>query len=312
MTETLAIGPFSPPEREALTAQFGCTLLAGPGDLARLGEEARAAIRAVAYKGHHPFGAAQMDMLPGLGIVANFGVGYDAIDVAAASERGVKVTNTPDVLNDDVADIAVALLLMTGRRMVQASDWARSGNWAERGEFPLNRKVSGGKAGILGLGRIGREIADRLAAFKMDIHYWARSEKDTPGWTYHDDPVALAEAVDYLIVALVGGPDTAGMVSRQVIRALGPRGILVNISRGSVVDEEALLHALESGVLAGAGLDVFLNEPKINPRFYALDTVTVQPHQGSGTVETRAAMAKLQRDNIAAFLSGGPLLTAVN
>jgi len=312
MTETLAIGPFSPPEREALTAQFGCTLLAGPGDLARLSEEARAAIRAVAYKGHHPFGAAQMDMLPGLGIVANFGVGYDAIDVAAASERGVKVTNTPDVLNDDVADIAVALLLMTGRRMVQASDWARSGNWAERGEFPLNRKVSGGKAGILGLGRIGREIADRLAAFKMDIHYWARSEKDTPGWTYHDDPVALAEAVDYLIVALVGGPDTAGMVSRQVIRALGPRGILVNISRGSVVDEEALLHALESGVLAGAGLDVFLNEPKINPRFYALDTVTVQPHQGSGTVETRAAMAKLQRDNIAAFLSGGPLLTAVN
>lgn len=312
MTATLAIGPFGPSEREALSAEFGSTFLAGPADLARLDDGARAAIRAVAYKGHHPFAAAQMDLLPGLGIVANFGVGYDAIDVAAASERGVKVTNTPDVLNDDVADIAVALLLMTGRRMVQASDWARSGNWAERGEFPLNRKISGGKAGILGLGRIGREIADRLAAFKMEIHYWARSEKDTPGWTYHDDPVALAEAVDYLIVALVGGPDTAGMVSRQVIRALGPRGILVNISRGSVVDEEALLHALESGVLAGAGLDVFLNEPKINPRFYALDTVTVQPHQGSGTVETRAAMARLQRDNIAAHLAGRPLLTAVN
>jgi len=312
MTETLAIGPFNTAEREALSAEFGCTLLAGPADLARLDEGARAAVRAVAYKGGQPFGAAQMEMLPGLGIVANFGVGYDAIDVAAADARGVKVTNTPDVLNDDVADIAVALLIMTGRRMVQASDWARSGNWAERGEFPLNRKVSGGKAGILGLGRIGREIANRLAAFKMDIHYWSRSEKDTPGWTHHDDPVALAEAVDYLIVALVGGQDTAGMVSRQVIRALGPRGILVNISRGSVVDEEALLHALESGVLAGAGLDVFLDEPKINPRFYALDSVTVQPHQGSGTVETRAAMAKLQRDNIAAFLAGRPLPTAVN
>ncbi len=312
MTETLAIGPFNTAEREALSAEFGSTLLAGPADLARLDEGARAAVRAVAYKGGQPFGAAQMEMLPGLGIVANFGVGYDAIDVAAADARGVKVTNTPDVLNDDVADIAVALLIMTGRRMVQASDWARSGNWAERGEFPLNRKVSGGKAGILGLGRIGREIANRLAAFKMDIHYWSRSEKDTPGWTHHDDPVALAEAVDYLIVALVGGQDTAGMVSRQVIRALGPRGILVNISRGSVVDEEALLHALESGVLAGAGLDVFLDEPKINPRFYALDSVTVQPHQGSGTVETRAAMAKLQRDNIAAFLAGRPLPTAVN
>lgn len=312
MTETLAIGPFNTAEREALSAEFGSTLLAGPADLARLDEGARAAVRAVAYKGGQPFGAAQMEMLPGLGIVANFGVGYDAIDVAAADARGVKVTNTPDVLNDDVADIAVALLIMTGRRMVQASDWARSGNWAERGEFPLNRKVSGGKAGILGLGRIGREIANRLAAFKMDIHYWSRSEKDTPGWTHHDDPVALAEAVDYLIVALVGGQDTAGMVSRQVIRALGPRGILVNISRGSVVDEEALLHALESGVLAGAGLDVFLDEPRINPRFYALDSVTVQPHQGSGTVETRAAMARLQRDNIAAFLAGRPLPTAVN
>jgi lactate dehydrogenase-like 2-hydroxyacid dehydrogenase len=232
--------------------------------------------------------------------------------VAAATARGIKVTNTPDVLSDDVADIAVAMLLMQGRRMVQGDAFVRSGRWQAGEEFPLNRKLSGGRAGILGMGRIGREIADRLAAFKMDIHYWARSEKPTPGWTFHADPVSLARSVDYLIVALVGGPDTRNMVSAEVLSALGPRGILVNISRGSVVDEAALLDALESGRLGGAGLDVFLNEPRIDPRFLALDTVVLQPHQGSGTVETRADMAKLQRDNIAALHAGKPLLTPVN
>ena len=196
--------------------------------------------------------------------------------------------------------------------MLQASDWARSGQWAAKGEYPLNRKISGGTAGILGLGRIGREIADRLAAFKMDIHYYSRSEKETPGWTYHATPGALAEAVDYLIIALVGGEDTAGIVSKDVIRALGPRGIVINISRGTTVDEEALIDALSSGGIAGAGLDVFLNEPNIDPRFYDLPNVVVQPHQGSGTVETRAAMGQLQRDNIAAFQKGEPLLTPVN
>ncbi|MDU8909801.1 2-hydroxyacid dehydrogenase [Aestuariicoccus sp. MJ-SS9] len=309
-SNVFAIGPFNPEERAALQETFAPVFLSGPDEIAA--QEGRDAVSAVAYKGHAPFGAAQMDLLPGLGIVANYGVGYDAIDVAAADARGIKVTNTPDVLSDDVADLAVAMLIMQGRQMIQASDWARSGNWAAKGEYPLNRKISGGRAGILGLGRIGREIADRLAAFKMDIHYFARSEKDTPGWTYHSDPVSLAGAVDYLIVALVGGPDTANIVSAEVLAALGPRGILVNISRGSCVDEEALIAALQSGGLAGAGLDVFLNEPNIDPRFYDLPNVVIQPHQGSGTVETRAAMAKLQRDNIAAHLTGAPLLTPVN
>lgn len=312
MTATLVIGPYSDADHAALAAAFAPLFVAGPDDIAGLAAEARGAITAVAYKGHKPFGAAAMDLLPGLRLVANYGVGYDAIDVAAAGARGIRVTNTPDVLNDDVADIAVALLLMQGREMEHASAWARSGQWREKGEYRLNRKVSGGRAGILGLGRIGREIADRLAAFKMDIHYFARSEKDTPGWTWHSDPVALARAVDYLFVALVGGKDTEKFVSAEVIDALGPRGILVNISRGTTVDEAALLDALEQGRIAGAGLDVFLHEPDIDPRFYALPNVVIQPHQGSGTVETRRAMGQLQRDNIAALHAGKPLLTQVN
>ncbi|KGK79686.1 2-hydroxyacid dehydrogenase [Thalassobacter stenotrophicus] len=312
MTHTLAIGPYNDDEKQGLTRELSPIYLDGPAGVADLDAARRDAIKAVAYKGHHAFGATEMDLLPNVGVVANYGVGYDAIDVKEASVRGIKVSNTPGVLNDDVADLAVAMLIMQGREMEHASAWARSGKWAEQGEYRLNRKVSGGRVGIVGLGRIGREIADRLAAFKMDIHYWSRSEKDTPDWTHHSDPVSLANAVDYLIVALVGGSDTEQFVSKEVIAALGSRGVLVNISRGSTVDEGALLDALESGAIAGAALDVFLNEPKIDPRFYALDNVVIQPHQGSGTVETRAAMAKLQRDNVLAFLGAKDLLTPVN
>jgi lactate dehydrogenase-like 2-hydroxyacid dehydrogenase len=239
-------------------------------------------------------------------------VGYDAIDVDAATERVIKVTNTPDVLNDDVADLAVAMLINVSRNMRMGEDWVRSGTWAEKGDMPLNRKVSGGKCGILGLGRIGRDIADRMAAFKMEMHYYARSEKNTPsGWTYHADPVDLARAVDYIVIALVGGPETAKFVSAEMIAALGDDGILVNISRGSVVDEGALLEALENGRLRGAGLDVFVGEPRIDPRFHRLENVVLQPHQGSGTVETRKAMGELQRDNVTAFLNGAALKSPV-
>ena len=312
MTSVLAIGPYAEAEIALLREAFDPQILDGPEEVAGLDAQIREAVTAVAYKGHHPFGAAEMAQLPNLGVVANFGVGYDAIDTNAASERGVRVTNTPDVLNDDVADLAVALLLAQCREIERAGAWARSGNWKAHGEWPLNRKVSGGVAGIVGLGRIGREIADRLAAFKMDIHYFARSEKQTPGWTYHADPVSLARAVDFLFVSIVGGEQTRGFVSRDAIEALGPRGVLVNVSRGTTVDEEALIEALEGGRIAGAALDVFLNEPDIDPRLLALDSVVVQPHQGSGTMETRLAMCRLQCDNIAAHLAGEALLTAVN
>ncbi len=312
MSKVIAIGNYSEADLAKLKETFDPVFLAETTEIGSLDEATRAGITAAGFKGHKPFGAEAMDLLPNLGVIANFGVGYDSINVAAASERDIRVTNTPDVLNDDVADLAVAMLLMCGREMEHASQWARSGSWAEKGEYRLNRKVSGGRAGILGLGRIGREIAERLVPFKMDLHYWSRSEKETPGWTYHDSPEALAAAVDYLIVATVGGKATENIVSKEVLEALGPRGILVNISRGSTVDEEALIAALKSGGIYGAGLDVFVNEPKIDERFYEFDNVVIQPHQGSGTVETRAAMAKLQRDNISAFLAGNDLLTPVN
>ena len=279
----------------------------------RMEPDEAALIRALAFKWPGPMNGALMDKLPNLELIANFGVGYDAIDVDAASARGIKVTNTPDVLTDDVADLAVAMLLGITRQIVQADAWVRTGDWAAKGDYPLLRKASGKRAGIVGLGRIGRAIADRLAAFHMPISYSSRSEKDTPeDWTHYTDPAAMAAEVDYLVIALAGGPDTAGMVSREVIEALGPSGTLVNISRGSTVDEEAMIEALQSGRLGAAALDVFATEPDPDPRFRDLNNVLLQPHQASATIETRQAMGQLQRDNISAFFDGKPLLTPVN
>lgn len=313
MSELLICGAnFKEDERARLANAYPSVFVGGPSEMADLDEPTRAAIKAIAYKGHAPFGGAEMDHFPNLGVIANYGVGYDAIDVEAASARGVKVTNTPNVLNDDVADLAIGMLIAQFRTFYRGETHVRSGAWAEQGEIPLNRKVTGTSVGIVGLGRIGREIADRCAAFKMDIHYTSRSEKETPGWTYHADPVEMARAVDVLIVALVGGKETENHVSKAVIDALGPRGVIVNISRGTTVDEAALLDALEQGRIAGAALDVFLNEPRIDPRFAKLDNVVLQPHQGSGSVETRRAMAELQLENIANFLSGKALVTPVN
>jgi len=309
----IAIGSYFDWDVSAMDARYTVHPVSSPEALADLPEDLRNDARAIAFKGHAPLGAAQMDLLPQLGLIANYGVGFDAIDVAAASARGIRVTNTPDVLNDDVADLAVAMLLAQSRKIIEGSDWVRSGTWPQTGELPLNRKVCGRRAGIVGLGRIGREIADRLAAFKMEIHYHSRAPKDTPeGWIYHADPVSLAAAVDDLCVALVGGAETAGYVSKEVIHALGPDGVIINISRGSTIDEAALLDALESGAIRGAGLDVFYNEPNIDPRFLKLDNVVLQPHQGSGTVETRKAMGELQRANLAAFFAGEALVTPVN
>lgn len=274
---------------------------------------AREKIRAIAFKAHGTIGAAQMDLFPNLGLIANFGVGYDAIDVDAATERDIKVTNTPGVLNDDVADLAVGMTIAVTRHMVQADAYVRSGRWAREGDYPLLRKVSGKRAGILGLGRIGRAIADRLTGFSMPISYCARSPKDVPvDWTYYGSPKELAANSDYLIIALTGGPETAGIVDAGVIAALGSEGTLVNISRGTTVDEEALIEALQSGALGAAALDVFASEPNPDPRFAKLENVLLQPHQASATYETRQAMGRLQRDNIDAFFADKPLPTPVN
>ncbi len=306
----LAIGSYNDWDMEPMQSEYSLHTLDRAEDIPRLPKALRQEVKAIAFKFHGLLTAELLDALPNLGIVANYGVGYDAIDVEACRARGIRVTNTPDVLNDDVADLAVAMLIAQSRQMIEGHRHVVSGDWS-KGPLPLNRKVSGRRVGIMGLGRIGRDIAERLAAFKMEIHYTSRTEKETPGWTFHPDAVSMAGAVDDIVVALVGGPDTEGAVSAEVIEALGPDGILVNISRGSTVDEEALIGALQEGRLRGAGLDVFRSEPDLDPRFRELKNVVLQPHQGSATDETRRAMGQLQRDNIAAFFAGRDLVTPV-
>ena len=311
METVIAIGKYETWDREAMSAEFDTRYMPTPTGMDDLPEDVLKAIRIVFYQGHAGFGGGEMDRLPQLKLISNFGVGYDSIDVDAARERGVRVSNTPGVLNDDVADLAVAMAIAQSRRMWDGTERVRSGVWAQEGELPLANKFSGKRVGIMGLGRIGRDIAERLAAFRMEIHYHSRREKETPGWTYHADPVSLAGAVDFLFVALIGGVETDAYVSAAVIEALGPDGILVNVSRGTTVDEGALLDALEAGRLRGAALDVYRGEPDIDPRFLKLDNALLLPHQGSGTIETRQAMGQLQRDNAAAFLAGRELLTPV-
>lgn len=249
--------------------------------------------------------------LPNLKAVVNFGVGYDNIDVDAAAARGIGVSNTPDVLDDCVADTAVGLLIDTMRRFSAADRYARAGRWAADGSYPLTQQVSGSHVGILGLGRIGGAIATRLRAFGCPISYHNRRQLPDSPYRYLGSPVELAREVRVLVVAAAGGAGTRHLVDRAVLDALGPDGYLVNIARGSVVDQDALVDALVHGRLAGAGLDVFADEPNIPSELTALDNVVLLPHVGSGTVQTRAAMEALVLQNLDGFLRSGRLVTPV-
>jgi hydroxypyruvate reductase len=251
-----------------------------------------------------------MAALPKLEIVSCMGVGVDAIDLAQARQRGIAVTNTPDVLNDDVADLGIALLLMTARHLALSDRYVRDGRWKTLGNQALATKVSGKRLGIVGMGRIGKVVAKRAAAFDMTIGYHARNKADVP-YRHYPNLVEMARSVDFMIVIVPGGPATKGLISAEVIAALGPKGILVNVSRGSVVDEPALVQALVSGKLAGAGLDVFADEPNVPEALLGLDSVVLAPHVGSGTNETRGAMADLVVNNLKAQLAGQKLLTRV-
>ncbi|ASY66002.1 D-3-phosphoglycerate dehydrogenase (plasmid) [Sinorhizobium sojae CCBAU 05684] len=269
-------------------------------------------IRAIATRGELGAGRAMIEACPALELVSVYGVGFDAVDLAACRERGIRVTNTPDVLTNDVADLGVAMMLCLSRGMIGAESWVKDGSWAKKGLYPLKRRVWGRPAGVLGLGRIGYEVAKRLQGFDMDIAYSDVEAKPyASDWTFVADPVGLAERSDFLFVTLAASAATRHIVGSEVTSALGSEGMLINISRASNIDEDALLDALESGSLGCAALDVFEGEPALNPRFLALDNVLLQPHHASGTVETRKAMGQLVRDNLAAHFGGKPLLTPV-
>lgn len=248
--------------------------------------------------------------LPRLGVVANHGVGYENVDVEACRERGILVSNTPDVLDDAVAETALGLLIATRRRLVEADAFVRSGAWAE-GSFPLTGQVSGSRVGILGLGRIGRRVAGLLEALGCEVGYHNRRPVPDVPYEYAASPVELAAGVDNLVVVVPGGSATAALVDRDVLDALGPGGVLVNVARGSVVDETALVAALQEGRLGAAGLDVYAEEPHVPEALRALGNVVLLPHVGSATVRTRTAMAELTLENLATWWASGRLRTPV-
>jgi lactate dehydrogenase-like 2-hydroxyacid dehydrogenase len=306
----LVVGVLPDWDLEALSRRFTLHLLyAAPDREAFLARHGRS-VRAIATKGELGADPAMMDACPDAKIIACYGVGVDAIDLPAARARGIAVTNTPGVLTEDVADMAFALLLATARAIPEGDAYVRTGSWARQGPMRLATRVWGKRLGIVGLGRIGSAIARRAEGFGMAIAYSGRSRKDVP-YAFHPSAAALAPQVDILIVSAAGGAATAGLVDRAAIEALSPGTIFVNVSRGSVVDEAALIGAIRSGRIAAAGLDVFHDEPAIDPIFATFANVVLSPHQASGTVETRKAMGALMLENLEAHIDGRPLPTPV-
>ena len=266
--------------------------------------------RFLATDGHVGCSELLMDALTKLKIIACFGVGVDAIDLPAAKARGIRVTNTPDVLNDAVAELAMGLLLALSRKIVDTDKHIRNGQWLTKG-YPLTAELTGKTIGILGLGRIGKEIARRAQAFKMKVVYHGRNEKQFEPYTYYRDLEEMASEVDWLVAVVPGGDSTEGLVNRDVMNALGCSGGLVNLGRGSLVDENAMVEMLKSGELGGAALDVFENEPEMSKELWSMPNVVLSPHMGSATTKTRWAMADLVVRNLIAYRDNMPLLTPV-
>ncbi|MEZ5658746.1 MAG: 2-hydroxyacid dehydrogenase [Burkholderiaceae bacterium] len=255
--------------------------------------------------------AATLDALPALKLVANFGVGLDTYDLADCRRRGVTVTNTPDVLTDEVADLALGLLLATLRRIPAGDRWVREGRWL-KGPLPMTLTMRGRRVGVVGLGRIGQAIAARCAAFGVELAYFGPRRKAGFDYRYFDDIVALGQWADTMIAACPGGPETHHLISREALSALGKDGVFVNIARGSVVDQAALVELLAQGSIAAAGLDVFENEPHVPQALIDMEQVVLLPHVGSASVHTRTAMGQLVIDNVQAYVEGRPLLTPAN
>jgi hydroxypyruvate reductase len=294
----------------ALQAEFASHNLFEASEKNSFFEKLAPRVRGLATFGPMPVDGKLMDALPKLEIISNFGVGVDAINLDDAKKRKIIVTNTPDVLNECVADTALALVLNTLRKFPQSEQHLRAGNWASRGPYPLTTSVGAKVLGVLGLGRIGEAVAKRAMACGMTIRYHNRNRKDVP-YPYDPDPVTLAKNSDVLMVVTPGGAETSKLVNEKVLQALGPEGYLVNIARGSVVDEPVLLRYLKEKKIAGAGLDVYADEPRVPPEFFTLDNAVLFPHVASATVETRKAMGDLQVENLRRHFAGKPVLTRV-
>jgi hydroxypyruvate reductase len=304
MIDVLQLVPLRPEVQKELQARYR---IHSKSEL----DKVAAIVRACVTNGHSGPPPEVIDRMPKLEIIASASVGYDGIPVEYARSKGIPVTNTPEVLNDDVADLAIALMIMTARRLVASDRYVRAGRWPKEGEYPLAQRASGKQVGILGMGRIGKEIAKRAQAMNNIIAYHSRHPAEGVTYRYYADLVELARDSDFLLVIIPSTPQTQKIVGKQVIEALGPDGILVNVARGAVVDEDALVQALESGKLGGAGLDVFANEPQVPQILFDMDNVVLEPHVGSATYETRRAMSQLVLDNLDAHFAGKPLLSEV-
>lgn len=293
----------------SLRDDYRCHDYAGAADPEALLAAVGRRIRGVVQGGWIATPAALLDRLPALELISVFGVGYDGVPVDYCRGRGVRVTNTPDVLTEDVADVGLALILMTMREFARLDRFVRDGRWLAGGPW-LTTRLAGRTVGILGLGRIGAAIARRVEALGMKVAWTGRRPRDV-AWRYVPDLVELARESDVLVVACPGGPATRHLVDARVLEALGPDGTLVNIARGSIIDEEALVRALAGGTIKGAGLDVYADEPRVPPAMLAMDNVVLLPHVGSATRETRQAMADLCKANLDAWFDGGRVLTLV-
>jgi lactate dehydrogenase-like 2-hydroxyacid dehydrogenase len=310
--EVMVVGRLPAQTLDKLAATFKAHRASDIADIPRLIDEHGQRIRGVATGFGVPINDALLGRLPRLEIVASFGVGYDSVDATAAARHQVIVTNTPDVLTEEVADIAIGLLIMTVRELPAAERHLREGKWAARQGFRLSKlTLRDRQAGIFGLGRIGMAIARRLDAMQLPVAYHNRRPRTDVPYRYYGDLRALADAVDTLIVVAPGGPETHHRVDASVLRALGPRGVLINVGRGSTVDERALVAALSDGTIAAAGLDVFEDEPNVPAELIALPNAVLLPHVASGSVFTRNAMGDLVIDNLRSWFSEGKPLTPV-
>jgi hydroxypyruvate reductase len=308
--EVLMAAPFPPFLKNPIVDGYNAHDYASAADKSAMIAEVGARVRGLFCGGGTVLPTAMLDQLPKLEMISVFGVGYDGVPIDYCKKRGIKVGHTPNVLSDEVADLAMALMLTSARQLVSNHKFVERGEWLKTA-YPLCSSVHHKKVGIIGLGRIGMTIAKRCAGFDMDISYHSRNARSDVPYRYYASLVEMARDVDFLVAITPGGASTKHMVNAEVLAALGKNGILVNVARGSVVDTNALIAALDAGTIGGAGLDVFEDEPRVPEALFNRANVVLLPHVASATHETRLAMGNLTLDNAAAYFSGKPLVALI-